>query len=126
AKGVSSKLECPAELAGRTLYFDWVDYVGGMFDGRQIRCQIVSVPGQKELARRRNLLLESADAVVLVLDTREHEWDFSLKWVRETAPHCRSQDPPVGLVLQANKRDAPDAVPQETMRLALARIAPVA
>ncbi|MEO6600312.1 MAG: GTPase domain-containing protein [Polyangiaceae bacterium] len=126
AKGVQSKVESPAELAGRTLFFDWVDYVGGLFDGRQIRCQIVSVPGQKDLAHRRRLLLQSADAVVLVLDTREHEWDFSLGWVRETAPHCRAQEPPVGLILQANKRDAPDAVPHEDMRLALARIAPVA
>ncbi len=126
AKGVQSKVESPAELAGRTLYFDWVDYVGGLFDGRQIRCQIVSVPGQKDLAHRRQLLLESADAVVLVLDTREHEWGFSLGWVKEVAPHCRTREPPVGLVLQANKRDAPDAVPQEQMRHALARIAPVA
>ncbi len=126
ARGVQSKVESPAELAGRTLYFDWVDYVGGLFDGRQIRCQIVSVPGQKELAHRRQLLLESADAVVLVLDTREHEWDFSLGWLKEVAPHCRTREPPVGLVLQANKRDAPDAVPQEQMRQALARIAPVA
>lgn len=126
AKGVQSKVLSPAELAGRTLYFDWVDYVGGLFDGRQIRCQIVSVPGQKELAQRRKLLLESADAVVLVLDTREHEWDFSLTWLKEVAPHCRTREPPVGLVLQANKRDAPDAVAADQMRHALARIAPVA
>jgi len=126
AKGVQSKVESPAELAGRTLFFDWVDYVGGLFDGRQIRCQIVSVPGQKDLAQRRERILSSADAVVLVLDTREHEWDFSLAWVKDTLPHCRSQDPPVGLVLQANKRDAPDAVAHEVMRTALARIAPVA
>jgi hypothetical protein len=64
AQGVSSKLECPAELAGRTLFFDWVDYVGGLFDGRQIRCQIVSVPGQRELAHRRQMLVETADAVI--------------------------------------------------------------
>lgn len=126
ARGVGSQLESPAELAGRTLFFDWVDYVGGLFDGRQIRCQIVSVPGQKELAHRRQTLLESADAVVLVLDTRQHEWDFSLAWLKATAPHCRTQDPPVGLVLQANKRDAPDAVSAEEMRSALARVAPVA
>jgi hypothetical protein len=86
----------------------------------------VSVPGQLELAERRRLLLETADAIVLVLDTREHEWQFSLDWVKRTVPACRGKDPPVGLVLQANKRDAPDAVPSETMRQVLARIAPVA
>jgi hypothetical protein len=62
----------------------------------------------------------------LVLDTREPEWDFSLDWVRQTVPHCRGKQPPVGLVLQANKRDAPDAVPQAQMRNDLNRIAPVA
>jgi len=126
ARGVSSKLECPAELAGRTLFFDWVDYVGGLFDGRQIRCQIVSVPGQKELVHRRKLLLETADALVLVLDTRRVEWEFGLGWVRDTLPFCRGKSPPVGLVLQANKRDAADAVPSEDMQRSLNRIAKVA
>ena len=126
AEGVASRVECPAEFAGRTLFFDWVDYVGGLFDGRQIRCQIVSVPGQKDLAHRRKLLLETADAIVLVLDTRLEEWEFALDWVQETAPYCRSQQPPVGLVLQANKRDAPSAVSAEEMRSALHRIAPIA
>jgi signal recognition particle receptor subunit beta len=126
ARGVSSSLTTPAETAGRTLYFDWVDYVGGLFDGRQIRCQIVSVPGQRDLAQRRKLLLETADAVVLVLDTREHEWEFSLDWVKTTLPRCRAKDPPVGLVLQANKRDAPDAVPLADVRSALAKLPPVA
>jgi signal recognition particle receptor subunit beta len=126
ARGVSSRLECPDELGGRTLYFDWVDYVGGLFEGRQIRCQIVSVPGQRALAHRRKLLLESADAVVLVLDSRREEWEHALRWVADTAPYCRAHEPPIGLVLQANKRDAPSAVGREEMRDSLDRIAPVA
>ncbi len=126
AHGVSSQVTTPAETTGRTLFFDWVDYVGGLFDGRQIRCQIVGVPGQRELSERRKLLMETADAVVLVLDTRQPEWDFSLAWVKGIVPYCRAKDPPVGLVLQANKRDAPDAVPEQAMRSDLNRIAPVA
>ncbi|HVY30828.1 MAG TPA: GTPase domain-containing protein [Polyangiaceae bacterium] len=126
ARGVSSQMTTPAETAGRTLYFDWVDYVGGLFDGRQIRCQIISVPGQLDLAERRRCLLETADAMVLVLDTREHEWEFSLEWVKATVLRCRSKDPPVGLVLQANKRDAADAVPLPEIRAGLAGLPPVA
>lgn len=119
AGGVSSSVSTPEETAGRTLFFDWVDYVGGLFDGRQIRCQIVSVPGQRALARRRELLLETADAVVLVLDTRQHEWDFSVEWLKQTLPNCRAKDPPVGLVVQANKRDAPDAISLPKLRESL-------
>jgi len=125
ARGVTREVTTPEESAGRTLFFDWVDYVGGLFDGRQIRCQIVSGPGQLELAERRQALLETADAVVLVLDSREPEWHFSLDWVKRTLPACRGKDPPVGVVLQANKRDATDATPLEAMREALAKIAPV-
>lgn len=78
------------------------------------------------IAHRRKLLLETADAVVLVLDTRRQEWDFGLSWLKETVPYCRAKSPPVGLVLQANKRDAPSAVPTEELRSAVGGIAPVA
>ncbi len=126
ARGVSREVTTPDEVGGRTLYFDWVDYVGGLFDGRQIRCQIVSVPGQLDLAERRQQLLSSADAVVLVLDTRRDEWGHSVKWLQQTLPFCRGQDPPVGLVVQANKRDAPDAVSSEDVRDCAKRVAPLA
>lgn len=126
AKGVSRDVECPGEKDGRTLYFDWVDYVGGIFEGRQIRCQIVSVPGQKQLARRRRFLLESADAVVCVLDTRRPELDFGLQWLSELSKTCRAKNPPVGVVLQANKRDASDAVPREELRTSVNQVAPIA
>src|SRR5262245_10139235 len=61
-----SDVQSPEEFGGRTLYFDWLEYTGGWFEGRQIRCQIVSVPGQMTLAPRRQRLLASADAVVFV------------------------------------------------------------
>lgn len=126
ADGVASTLHCPEERNGRTLYFDWMEYVGGLFEGRQISCQIVSVPGQHELSARRKLLLESADAVVCVLDTRRVELEHGLDWLREVLPWCRSESPPVGLVLQANKRDAHDAVPKEELRAQIGKVAPVA
>jgi len=126
AKGVSREVECPGEKDGRTLYFDWVDYVGGIFEGRQIRCQIVSVPGQKQLAKRRKFLLESADAAVCVLDTRAPELEFGLEWLSKLTKTCRAKSPPVGVVLQANKRDASDAVPREELRTRINQVAPIA
>src|SRR3569833_3291007 len=61
-RGLGSPVYSPAQVGGRTLYFDWLDYTGGQFEGRKIRCQIISVPGQATLAPRRRRLLESADA----------------------------------------------------------------
>jgi signal recognition particle receptor subunit beta len=126
ARGVGSEVACPEEREGRTLFFDWVDYVGGLYEGRQIRCQLVSVPGQRELAARRQLLLEEADAVVCVLDTSRGELDYGLEWLTSLVPSCRGESPPVGIVLQANKRDACDAVPRAELRERVDAIAPLA
>src|SRR5690606_19480358 len=76
-------LETPQEAAGRTLFFDWVDYTGGRFEGRPIRCQVVSVPGQRALRERRRRLLEDADAVVFVADTGRLGLELSLQYARE-------------------------------------------
>jgi len=126
ARSLGVKIETPEELEGRTLYFDWLDYVGGLFEGRQIRCQVVSVPGQAEHARRRMTLLAEADAVVLVADTRAPELPVAYRMLEDLLPRCRRQDPPVGIVLQANKRDAPDSVPRAQLQAELGAIAPLA
>jgi hypothetical protein len=68
-RGLGGEVVTPAEVSGRTLYFDWLDYTGGLFEGRRIRCQIISVPGQATLAPRRRRLLESADVIVFVGDS---------------------------------------------------------
>lgn len=124
ASGFGVAMNTPSETNGRTLFFDWVDYVGGLFEGRQIRCQIVSVPGQPELAARRRLLIDSADAVVLVADTRATALDAALDVLCDLLPQCRNKEPPVGVVVQANKRDTPDSLPREEVQALLDAIAP--
>ena len=116
-RGLGSNVYSPAEVSGRTLYFDWLDYTGGQFEGRRIRCQIISVPGQATLAPRRRRLLESADAIVFVGDSSpagfisDRGYLSGLARVLEQIP-----GPRVGLVLQANKRDHPHAIPLEQIR----------
>ena len=126
AQGLGVPITSPAEQDGRTLFFDWVDYVGGLFEGRQIRCQILSVPGQHELGKRRKHLLETADAIVMVADTRASAIGETYVLLYELLPWCRASDPPVGVVIQANKRDAPDSVPRAEIHAAFERIAPLA
>src|SRR5690606_25899325 len=63
------ELVSPEEHAGRTLWFDWVQVDAGVVAGYGLRCQVVTVPGQLVLRRRRSALLRSADVVVLVCDS---------------------------------------------------------
>jgi signal recognition particle receptor subunit beta len=117
AKGLGGEVVAPAEIGGRTLYFDWLDYTGGLFEGRRIRCQIVSVPGQASLASRRRHLLESADAVVFVGDSTRDAHESAVAYLKGLKTVVgQMSGPPVGVVLQANKRDHPDAVPLARMR----------
>jgi len=116
-RGLASEVVTPAEVDGRTLYFDWLDYTGGLFEGRRIRCQIISVPGQTMLAPRRRRLLESADAIVFVGDSTPAGFAVDrgyLGGVRSVLDNLAG--PSVGIVFQANKRDCPGAIPIESVR----------
>jgi len=112
SQGLSRTVETPEEHDGRTLFFDWLDYTAGRFEGRPIRCQVVSVPGQRSLAERRRRLLKEADSVVFVADTGALGMDLSLKYARELASTLAAIGAPTpGVVVQANKRDVDDALP---------------
>lgn len=113
------------DVDGRTLFFDWVEYVGGLFDGKRIRCQLVSVPGQRELGERRHVLLAEADVVVFVADTREEHFGVACEYLKELVTSCRARVPPVGIVVQANHRDSSSAVSRVTLDASLDAIAPL-
>lgn len=109
------------EAEGRTLHFDWLDYVGGLFQGYPIRCQILSVPGQPALVSRRKRLLREADAVIFVADSRPGALEEGLRSFEVLRTFVNAAAPPApGIVLQANKRDAADAVPLDLLRARLA------
>lgn len=117
AKGFGREVYTPEERNGRTVYFDWLEHTGGRFEGAPIRCQIVSVPGQDCWARRRAHMLEQADVVVFVGDTREAVWRTTLDRLKNLRALLDARDgPPVGIVFQANYRDAPDAIDTAVVR----------
>jgi signal recognition particle receptor subunit beta len=105
------------DATGRTLWFDWMEYVGGRFEGSRIRCQIVSVPGQTELAARRRKILAGADVVVSVVDTSARAFPRSIDALRELRAAIAGCN--LGVVLQANKRDVADAIELDEVRAAL-------
>lgn len=117
AGSLGQPLFTPGERDGRTLFFDWMDYTAGRFEGYQIRCQIVSVPGQRALRKRRRHLLKDADVVVHVADSRREKLPETMKLLAGVAGVVGgTSGPPVGVIVQANKRDLPDAVPMDELR----------
>ncbi len=105
----------PEEAAGRTLLFDWMDHTGGRSDGRPIRTQVVAVPGHLPHLRAR--LLVTADVVLFVADTTAPgivATTAALGEVRELLDAMPAPRP--GLLVQANKRDHPEALGLDHVR----------
>ena len=129
----------PDTMGRRTEFFDWLDFAGGFVDGRRIRCQLVSVPGQPQLLHRRRYLLETADVVVFVADSQPASVEENresvttlvgiLRELGARAPTSRSgtataggggrlsgdggdldRDLSAALVIQANKQDLPGSL----------------
>lgn len=120
AGGMAGEVFSPVVEDGRTLYFDWLDYVGGSFDGLPIRCQILSVPGQTDLAPRRFALLAEADAVVFVTHSAPDRLPAAAAHLRELRELLDTRPAPrPGIVVQANHRDSPDPVPVSELHEAL-------
>ncbi len=111
----------PGTTGERTEFFDWLDFSGGFVDGRRVRCQLVSVPGQSRVLHRRRYLLERADAIVFVVDARPDAVDRARASVQTTLriAGAVAGDAPLGIVLQANKQDLPGALSPDALRSAL-------
>jgi signal recognition particle receptor subunit beta len=117
ARSVGKQVFTPEEQNGRTVFFDWMEYTGGRFEGAPIRCQIASVPGHRRWIRRRARFLDTADVIVFVGDTGEKAWPDTLSRLEDLRARLAARyGPPVGIVFQANKRDRPDAVPLAQLR----------
>ncbi|HXU31612.1 MAG TPA: ADP-ribosylation factor-like protein [Thermoanaerobaculia bacterium] len=111
----------PLEARGRTIYFDWAEYQGGSFRDGQVKCQITSVPGQESLRRRRHLLIEAADAVVFVIDSRPDQMEVNRRSLAELRPWLeRNGLAPIDVVYQCNKRDLPGTLGMDEIREELA------
>jgi signal recognition particle receptor subunit beta len=119
SESLARPMDTPAAANGRTLYFDYLEYTGGLFEGHQIRCQLITVPGQTVLARRRRALLSSADVVVFVSDSTTDAVATTREYMTEMRQVLdRIEGPRVGVIVQANHRDRENAVDLATLRAA--------
>jgi signal recognition particle receptor subunit beta len=104
------ELDTPEEMAGRTLWFDWLQIRAGVVCGYPLICQIVTVPGQVALTPRRRKLLASADVVVFVCDSAEGALGPARTALALVEDLVREPTTSVPRILQANKQDRVDAL----------------
>jgi signal recognition particle receptor subunit beta len=105
-----SKLFTTGNAKSRTVYLDWLQLEGGIIQGQKLRCQLITVPGQTVLARRRWHLLKRADVVVFVLDSTPTGFEEARPMFESMQRFALTQVPPVPIIVQANKQDQPGAL----------------
>ncbi|WP_394841964.1 GTPase domain-containing protein [Pendulispora brunnea] len=98
-----------------TEFFDWLEIDGGLVLGHPIHCQLLTTPGAYAFGKRRRLLIESADAIVLVLEASLQGMIDGRAFLE--AHSLRGSTKP--LVVQLNKQDTADAMDQGEVRLRL-------
>ncbi|HEY2518233.1 MAG TPA: GTPase domain-containing protein [Polyangiaceae bacterium] len=115
------ELYSPAEMDGRTLYFDWLQIAAGMVCGFPLVCQVITVPGQVVLTPRRRHLLSGADVVVHVCDSDAQAAARAAEGLGLLAQVEEERGETVPLVIQANKQDQPGALAGAALLAALER-----
>ena len=123
SRSLSRVVYTPPQPGERTLFFDWLEYTGGLFEGMQVRCEVVSVPGQEFLTARRELLVRSADVVVHVVDMSTASAERIDARLRQLSQMCEpdGKHVPCGLLVQANKCDLAHSLSLEELRDLCAR-----
>ena len=106
----------------RTLFFDFLPIPLGNLGGFQVKLQAFTVPGQVKYAVTRRYVLRGADGVVFVADSRRKAFDdnlVALRGLRENLSANGLDPEKIPLLIQYNKRDLDDIVPEEELREAL-------
>lgn len=111
-----SEMYTPAELKGRTMFFDWMEVKGPPVSKSEIRFQLITVPGQIERNYRRRPLVAMADVVVFVSDCTPKQIPDTMRTFARLRASMKRRKEPVPLIVQANKQDDPDAMPPEKLR----------
>lgn len=111
-----SELYTGTTAAARTLCLDWMHLDGGLVRGHDLRCHLLTVPGQSVLSRRRQMLLSMADTVVFVLESTDPGLADALPMWRSLLAWTGGPAQGVPIVIQANKQDLPGALGSAELR----------
>jgi signal recognition particle receptor subunit beta len=109
------ELVTPAQLKGRTMFFDWLEVDGPRKSPAPLKLQLVSVPGQIERNYRRRPLVQMADVVVFVCDASPSQIPDTLRAFARLRGTLKQRQKAIPVVVQVNKQDVPGALDPETM-----------
>lgn len=101
----------------RTLFFDLMPFEFKV-DKRTIKFKIYTVPGQIQYESTRKIVLEGADAVVFVADSKKGLEKVNLESWNDLKLNLKKNKLEIGkipIVMQYNKRDLKDALPIEVL-----------
>ena len=111
-----SDIVTPAELKGRTMFFDWLEIEGPRHGGVGLRFQLITVPGQIERNYRRRPLVAMADVVVFVCDSSPAAIPDTQRTFARLRASIKRRTEPVSLIVQANKQDVEGAMAPAVLR----------
>lgn len=95
----------------RTLFFDFLPLNLGQVAGMKTKFQIYTVPGQVYYNSTRKLVLQGADGVVFVADSKRGKMEENIESLNNLQENLREHGLDIAnlpIVLQYNKRDLPD------------------
>jgi mutual gliding-motility protein MglA len=116
------KLISLATETERTLFFDFLPVDLGTIRGFKTRFHLYTVPGQVYYNASRRLILKGVDGVVYVADSQAERMDAniaSLQNLYENLADYGIDAATIPLVVQYNKRDLPNIVGVEELRMQL-------
>lgn len=114
-------LLAPARTDGSTPLTDLLTVELGVLDGRSLRLQLLTAPGELERAPVRNRVLAGADGLIFVADSAPGRMEANtdaLAAVRLSIRELGTSEPPP-LVFQYNKRDLPGALSEAELERTL-------
>lgn len=106
----------------RTLFFDFMPLDLGSMGGLRTKFQMYTVPGQVYYNSVRKLVLEGVDGVVFVADSAPDRMEDNIESLKDLDENLKEHGHDLETlpwVMQYNKRDLPDAIPVEDLRVRL-------
>jgi mutual gliding-motility protein MglA len=106
----------------RTLFFDFLPLALGEIRGFKTRFHLYTVPGQVFYDASRKLILKGVDGVVFVADSQIERMEANIESIENLRVNLAEQGYDINkipVVIQYNKRDLPNIIPIEELRLAL-------